>query len=68
MGNEKSYSERLACSKIVKNYINNDCKNLFKERYPESEGSNITTNQILTDMIKKYLGIFVLVNDKNDKP
>lgn len=63
MVQQKTYSERLACSKVVKDYINDPCKELFKKRYPESEGSNITTNQILTDMIKKYLSIFHLEND-----
>ena len=66
MVNDKNYSARLICSKKVKNYINNECRQKFIERNPELEGSNITENHILTDMIKRDLGLFYLENDKHN--
>lgn len=66
MVNENSYSARLVCSDKVKSYINNECKKKFLKKYPEAEGSKITENQILTDLIKSDLGLFYLEDGKPD--
>jgi len=69
--NERRYSEHLCVSKTVKHHIINDCCNRLIELNPELEGSKITHNQIITAMIKTYLGIFELdgkrINNKKHK-
>lgn len=63
MSNDKPYSQRLVCSDKIKSFINNQCKEKFKERHNGHEGRSITENQVLSDMIKKYLGLFTLEDD-----
>ena len=58
--NGKSYSCRLVVSEVVKDYINGECRVKFLERYPETNGSKLTQDQIQRSMIKKYLGLFTL--------
>ena len=65
MVNDKNYSARLTCSDKIKKYINNECKEKFLIEYPESEGSKITENQILTWLIRSKLGLFYLENGNN---
>jgi len=66
MVNDKNYSARLICSKRVKNYINGPCSKKLISDHPELEGSNITENQILTELIKKHLGLFYLENGEHN--
>lgn len=66
MVNGCTYSNRLVVSKKVKYYINNPCKEKFLEDYPETEGSKITENQIVTDLIKRRLGLFYLENGNSE--
>ncbi len=66
MVHDNTYSERLICSKRIKNYINKECKQKFIEEYPETEGSKITENQILTYLIKSKLGLFYLENGEQN--
>ncbi len=51
MVNSKS-TMQLRCSEKVHNIINGDCKEKFLKHNPEYEGAAITTNQILTFLLK----------------
>ncbi len=65
MVNELNYSDRLVCSKKVKKYIHNDCKDRFLKDNPEYEGSHVSENLILTWLIKSKLALFYLENGNN---
>lgn len=64
MVNDNPYSCRLVVSKKVKSYINNECKQKMLDDFPELEGSKVTENQIIIDLIKNRLELFFL-NDGN---
>ncbi len=65
--NEKKYTEHLCVSKTVKIYVINDCSKKFIKLNPELEGTHITHNQIVTSLIKTYLGIFKLKHGKHNE-
>ena len=60
MVQERTYSNMLVCSNKIKKLINTHCKEEFIKRNSGYDGANVTENQILTDMIKKYLKVFTL--------
>lgn len=62
--NERKYTEHICVSKTVKKYTIEDCKDKFIKLNPILKGSHITHNQIQTALIKSYLGIFELKDDK----
>lgn len=47
----------LAISKTNKILIDTHCKAEFLRNHDELEGSYITTNQLITSMIRHYLGL-----------
>lgn len=51
----ESLSERIACSKKVKEALMRECISVFLSHHPEFEGMNLTQNFMLQKVIEFYL-------------